>query len=371
MRAPVILSSVLKNSRGEPAPIVLNASERHQVLYMMDEIRRKHNWGPFKNALGAEVAITTLTTIVKKVSEQKLYTIAPADLVPIKVGQGTWGSNLETYRSFDIGDQFESGIINQGVNNTRLSAATSAVDALNIKINNWAKTVGWTIFEIEQASRTGNWDLVSSREKSRKRNWDLGIQRIAFLGAKGQNSGSNPSCLGLLNQVGVTFDTTLITQTLSSMSPTQISTFQQQSMQRYRANCNYTAWPTHFAIPESDYDGLAAQASPTFPMKSILAILEEGFQLITKNKNFKILPLAYAQYNQGQGVLPTQVAGGAGSGIYTFLNYDEESLRMDVPLSYTNTLANSLDNFMFQNVGYGQFTGVLAYRPAEMYYAGF
>jgi hypothetical protein len=57
--------------------------------------------------------------------------------------------------------------------------------------------------------------------------------------------------------------------------------------------------------------------------------------------------------------------------MYVLLNYDEEALRMDIPLDYTNTLANSLDNFSFQNAGYGQFTGVLAYRPLELLYFGF
>jgi hypothetical protein len=41
---------------------------------------------------------------------------------------------------------------------------------------------------------------------------------------------------------------------------------------------------------------------------------------------------------------------------------------MDIPVDYTNTLANSLDNFNFQNVGYGQFTGVQTYRPLELLY---
>ena len=41
---------------------------------------------------------------------------------------------------------------------------------------------------------------------------------------------------------------------------------------------------------------------------------------------------------------------------------------MDIPLDYTNTLANSIDNFAFQNAGYGQLTGCLSYRPLEMLY---
>ena len=350
----------ITNSKGEP--IVLNAKERWAANYWQRVINAR-----FGNSLGYEVPITTLTTIVKKISEQKFFEVAPADYLPIKVGEGTWSSNLTTYRSFNAADQFESGILNTGADNTRLSVADAGVDALNIKINNWAKEIGWSIFDLELAAKSGNWDLVSAKEKARKVNWDLGIQRIAFLGAVGQNSGSNPSCLGLLNQAGVTVDTTLITGALSGMTYTDLATFQQNAIQVYRKNCNYTAFPTHFVIPESDYNGLAAQSSPQFPVKSILQLLEEGFQVITRNKNFKILPLAYAMTSNAGGVLNSAFA----TGQYTFLKYDEESVRMDIPLDYTNTLAMSLNNFQFQNAGYGQFTGVLAYRPLELYYAGY
>ena len=86
--------------------------------------------------------------------------------------------------------------------------------------------------------------------------------------------------------------------------------------------------------------------------------MEEAFKLITRNAAFKILPLAY-----GDAAYST-----LGVQKYALYNSEEESIRMDIPVDYTNTLANSIDNFSFQNVGYGQFTGVLAYRPAEMLY---
>lgn len=354
VKQPVILNEAGK-------PVVLNAKERFHAAWTQKLVNEK-----FGNALGYEVNITTLTQIVKKVSEQKLYQIAPADYLPIRVGEGTWSSNLTTYRSFDIADVFESGIINTGASNTRMSVGDAGVDALNIKVNNWSKQCGWSIFDLEQAAKSGNWDLVAAKEKARKRNWDLGIQRIAFLGANGQN-GVGGQCLGLLNQAGITFNTTLIQEKLSTMTYTQLATFQQAAIAAYRANCNYTAFPTHFVVPESDYNGLATQSSPQFPVKSILALLEEGFQIITRNPKFKILPLAYADVANAGGALNSL----AGTVQYAFLNYDEESLRMDIPLDYTNTLANSVDNFMFQNAGFGQFTGVLAYRPAELLYAGY
>ena len=167
--------------------IVLNAKERMHAAWTQRMVNDR-----FANALGYEVNITTLTAIAKKVSQMKLYEIAPADYLPIKVGEGTWSSNIQTFRSFDIADVFESGIINTGGNNTRASVGDAGVDSLNIKVNNWMKACGWSIFDLELAARSGNWDLVVAKEKTRKRNWDLGIQRIAFLGAYNQNTSTGP-----------------------------------------------------------------------------------------------------------------------------------------------------------------------------------
>lgn len=349
VKQPVIL-----NSRGEP--ITLTPQEQ----FSAEVTQRKFNEAQrmFSNSLGYEVSITTLTTIMKKITEQKFFEVPPADYLPVRVGEGTWSSNLTTYRSFDIAAEFETGIIDTGGQNSRLATADSGVDALNIKVQNWAKSIGWSIFDLELAAKSGNWDVVSAKEKARKRNWDLGVQRVAFLGARGLNS-TGGSCLGLLNQPGVTVNTALLSGgPISQTAPSGLKDICATIVNLYRANCNRTAWPTHFIIPESDYNGLASQASPQFPIKSTLQLLEEMFQVITRNKNFKILPLAYgdayySEYTYNQ---------------YVLLNYDEESLRMDIPLDYTNTLANSIDNFSFQNVGYGQFTGVLAYRPLEMLY---
>ncbi len=346
---------VICNSKGEP--IKLDKQEQHLCDYLQRQFNEK-----FQNSLGYEVSITTLTTVMKKITEQKFFEIPPADYLPIKVGEGTWSTQLTTYRSFDVADEFETGVVNTGGQNSRLAAADSGVDALNIKVFNWAKSIGWSIFDLELAAKSGNWDLVSAKEKSRKRNWDLGVQRVAFLGARGQN-GSGGTSLGLLNQAGISINTTVITKAISSMSPAELKVFAAQVVEAYRDNNQRTAWPTHFIIPESDYNGLASQASADFPIKSTLQLLEEMFQIICRKPDFKVLPLAY-----GDAKYHADVSTIAGKQVYVLLNYDEESLRMDIPLDYTNTLANSLDNFSFQNVGYGQFTGVLAYRPLELVY---
>ena len=329
------------NSKGDP--IVLNAKEQRIAEYNQRIV----------NALGFEINITTLTTIIKKITEQKFFEIAPADYLPVRVGEGAWSSNLVTYRTFNVADDFETGVLNTGSNSSRLAAADAAIDSLPIKVLNWGKTVGWSIMDLEMAAKASNWDLVTAKEKARKKNWDLGIQKIAFLG-----SASDSAVLGLLNQSGVTYNTSVITGAISAMSPSSLQAFLAQLLAAYRVNCNHTAWPTHFIIPESDYLGLAAPSSATFPLNSYLELLEKALKTMTHNPNFKVLPLAYADNS----------ISGFGYQQYALLNYEEESIRMDIPVDYTTTLANSIDNFMFQNVGYGQFTGVLAYRPQELLY---
>lgn len=342
------LREIIRDAKGEP--IILTKHE--QII--ANQIQKEYN--AKRNALGYEINITTLTTIMKKVSLQKFFHIAPADYLPVRVGEGAWSSNLVTYRSFQIGDDFSTGVLNTGNNNTRLAVADAGVDSVPINVYNWAKEIGWTIMDLEMAAKAGNWDLITAKEKARKTNWDLGIQSVAFLGLSG-----NSNILGLLNQSGITTDVATITQPINAMSPAQLSTFIGSILNLYRSNCNRTAFPTHFIIPESDYLGLALPSSSSYPILSIMDLMQNTFRTMTGNKDFKILPCAYGDpaYN---------TAAGINKHCYVLLNYDEESIRMDIPVDYTNTLANSLNNFAFSNVGYGQFTGAMAYRPLELYY---
>lgn len=336
---------IVRNSKGER--IKLSNREQRVVNYMQRMC----------NSLGYEVSITTLTEIVALISEQKFFELPPADYVPVRVGQGAWSSNLVTYRSYSIGDNWETGILNLAGQSDRLATADAGVDAVPIKVYNWAKSIYWAIPELEEASRSGNWDLIGAKEESRKRNFDLGIQRIAFLGINGLN-GVGGSAFGLLNQPTVNVNTSIITAPISGLSTSALKTFTQTVIEAYRQNCNRTTFPTHFTIPESDYNGMASQASPDFPIKSTLELLEESFKLITRKPDFKILPCAYGD----------TAYSGAAQQVYALYNYDEKSIRMDIPVPYTTTLANSLNNFQFENVGYAQATGVGVYRPLETLY---
>lgn len=339
------------NSKGEP--VVLNSHEQARA----DVLQRKFN-NELRNALGYEIDITTLTSISKRVVEQKFFTVPFADYLPIRVGEGAWSSELLTYRDFSVAGDFSEGVVNTAAGNSRLAEATSAIDSIKVPVINWAKQISWSFMDLQIASRSGNWDLVTSKERSRKKNWDLGIQETAFIGLKGNST----TVKGLLTQDDVTANTSLITKLISAMTAAEYDTFVQGVVAAYRANSNYTAMPSHFIIPEADFTGLGAPVSATYPNVTKLEYLLKVFRMITMNPNFQVLPLAYANKAQNADV------SGLNKNRYTLLNYDEDTIRMDIPVDYTNTLQNTINGFHFQNVGYGQFTGVQTYRPKEVLY---
>lgn len=353
-----VFSSIHKNADGSPKEIVLNEMEQAHADYLQDEFKRRR----LKNSLGFEINITTLTAVSKKVSEQKFFEEAPSECIPIIAGgEGAYATSITTFREFLTGDSFETGIINNAGSNQRLSIVNAAVDSVNLPVFDWAKGLEYNIFQLAQAMKSGNWNLVTAKEKSRKKNWDLGIQLIAFLGIKGSST-----CNGLFTLPGVTNDTTFMSGPLSGMAPVDLKAFCAGVLNAYRVNCNYTAMPTHFVIPESDYLGLAAPVNPDFAVKSVKQMLEETFQEMTGNKGFKIVKSRYGDAAVNAGWVSTP-----GNQRYVLLNYDEESIKMHVPVPYNNTLANTLDSFFYQNVGFGQFTGVQAVRPQEVYYFTF
>lgn len=335
----------IKNDKGEV--IILNEMETRAANYMQQIV----------NNLGYEVDITTLTAIVKGVVEQKFFTVAPSDYLPVRVGEGAWSTELLTYIDFSTGGSFEQGIVNTAAGNSRFAETDGGVEGVKVPVMNWAKQIVWNLFDIQHAQRAGSWDIITSKERSRKKNWDLGVQEVAFVGLQG-----NAEVRGLLTQSNVNSNTSLISKKISAMSDTEIEAFLQGVLEAYRVNCERTAMPTKFIMPEGDYNGLGVSTSEDFPLKSKLQRLEESFRLLTRNDNFEVLPLAYADQTNNAGY------ANLNKNRYTLLNYDQDSVRMDIPVDYNSTIQNTVNGAQFQNVGYGQFTGVKAYRPKEMLY---
>ncbi len=336
------------NSKGEEKKVddyFKNDAERARVETLQNALSEQ---------MGYLVPLTLLTAIIRDVAEQKFYQIPIADYVPVRIGtEAAWADDVLMLRSFYAGGDFEKGYIETGTEG-RLASTSATLNGIRVPARVWAKEIAYSIADVAKAARTGVWDYVTQQEKSRRINWDLGIQRTAFLGSK------DGTMKGLANLEEVTVNTTLLPAALSSMTDAQFQSFVTGMIGAYLANDNYTAMPNRLYIPQSDFVALTAATSLQFPIKSKLVYLEEVFKAATRDNDFKILPLAYLQSAQSDGVLTKNR--------YILMRYDEDVARFEIPVDYTVTVPNSYDGWTMRNVGYGQHTGVLAARPQEILY---
>lgn len=312
---------------------------------------------------GYERAITTMTGIKKKITEQKFYTLGedltPSSFVPMTIGDNAFAEDILVWTSFDIGDDFEAGNIDTATGNTKLSNVETALSSVNVKVVTWAKEIGYSIVDVAKAQRSAGqagWSKIASLEKARKRNWDLGIQRVAFLGSR-----TDTAVRGLLNQTGVSSNTMIITQSLSSMSAAQFTEVIRQLVADYFARTNSTQMPSHFVIPYSDWLGLGVPYNSSFPTYTRRDFIHDELKKVTRNADFKMLPLSYSDTeNNNLGVTR-----------YALYNYDDTSGEMQIPVPYTTTLIDTNNGFFYKSVAYGQYTGFNVYRPLEFRYYDF
>lgn len=305
-------------------------------------------------SLGFQIAIDTLTYIRKTVVEQHFYEVPFADFIPTVVGEGAFSQSILTNVTFSNADDFESGVIDTGSDNSRIATVDAGVAPKTVAVINWAKEIGYTVFDIEQALRASNWDIIEGKVRARKKNWDLGLQEIAFLGSK-----TNKNVTGLLTSAEVNVNTALITKPLSSMTAAELNAFAASFMSSFWTNSGSTRLPNNFVIPASDYLGLANTMSEQFPVKSKLEFLQEAFGKMSPG--FRITWTAY-------GDAARMATRGVNHARYAAYYFDPETIRMDIPVDFTTTAPNSLNNFSFQDVAYGQYTGVGIYRPLEVLY---
>ncbi|MDE3073906.1 MAG: DUF2184 domain-containing protein [Chloroflexota bacterium] len=311
-----------------------------------------------EQATGYQILTDTLTYIKQQESTQTYYELGgkkPSDFVPVAVGEGAWAGNILTRRVYQNAGDFESGLVRQGSHDARKTASSVSMDSVSIPTFLWEDGVEYNLMEIEQSLMASNWDIVAAKHAARHKKFQLGVQAITFLGTK---SGSME---GLLNTTKVNVNTSFITAAINSLNASGFSTFVAGLIQTYFANANATVLPNRFVIPMSDYLGLQVLvpgSAGTFPV-SMFSYLENAFKALC-GSDFQIVGNAYADatYNNALRGLNKQV--------YALYRYDDKTLRMDIPVDFTVTQPNSLDNFNFQDTAYAQITGVGFYKPLEV-----
>jgi hypothetical protein len=276
------------------------------------------------------------------------------------VGDGAFSANILTNLTFSVADDFESGNVGTATGGSRIAEVDTTIASKSIPVINWVKGVSYSIFDINQALVANNWDVIMSKEKSRMLNWKLGLQKVAFLGSLSNST----NVAGLFNNGSVNINTSFITAPISTLaagtSAGQFSYFVANLIALYAANtADSEIKPNRFVIPLSDWLGLATPVPGTTTLTPMIDYLLLAFRKLC-GEDFEILPSAY-----GDGANNKLYLGGNGKQVYALYRDDPESIRMDIPVNYTPTQPNSLNNFQFQNAAYGQYTGVGFYRNLE------
>lgn len=304
---------------------------------------------------GLEQTITTLTQIVSGVLRQKFYTVdgALTDYVPMEMGTGAYGQNLRQYTVAQVGDQFETGIIQPGNGINKDANVDIVIDSINIRNNYWRMKYEATKEIVEMAKANAvNFSYIEEQERARLKTYQLGIQRVTFLGTK---DGLNK---GLLNLDGVTVNTSLIPANFGSMTTAQLNNFASTAVATFWANSNSTSFPNTLLIPTQDLGGLATFISDTYPVgETRKDFLERAFKAAGAPQDFKILHTAY-----------NKTAGTGGTARYVLYNRDADVLKMYLPKPYTPYPLYPTGSLDMVSDAEAQFTGVWAKRPKEILY---
>lgn len=304
---------------------------------------------------GLEQTLSTLTQIVAGVQRQKFYTVdgALTDYVPMEIGTGAYGQGLFQYTVAQVGDQFETGIVQPGNGINKDANVDIVVDGISIKNNFWRMKYQATKELVEMARANAvNFSYIEEQERARLKTYQLGIQRVTFLGT---NDGLNK---GLLNLDGVTINTSLIPANFGTMTTAQLNNFAATAVATFWANSNSTAFPNTLLIPTQDLGGLATFISSSYPVgETRKEFLERAFKAAGAPQDFKILHTAY-----------NKTAGTSGTARYVLYNRDADVLKMYLPKPYTPYPLYPTGSLDMISDAEAQFTGVWAKRPKEILY---
>ena len=314
----------------------------------------------FLNSIGANQAITTMTSILPTIIEQKFYELPLADIVDIEVGTGNpFDSVLMNWTTSIKGGDFESGLINMAKNRADANSDDIAVEPTERKVISWKKDVNYNIFEEGTFARgTNNMDYAQEKYKARKKQYDLGIQETVMFGLK-LDPVNYP---GILTQANVTSNTTLITKPLKDMTATELNAVIAGLIPAFMSISSYTAVPNTFMIPAEDFYGLSSQMSADYPIKTKLEVLTDALKTATGNGNFKVIPNAYCSKTHNSHI------SGLNKNRYVLYKKAPDHIIMNIPLDFTVTLPGTINGFDYTSAAYSRFTGVKLFRDKTIVY---
>lgn len=304
-------------------------------------------------ALGTEIPIKFLTQILAEPSRQKFTQVKLSDYCKIDIGTGAWApAVLKPLVVASAGD-WDSGVIDTGSDGARMAQVTSGIGTMTFPIIPWGKRMSWSIPELKKYALM-NLEPIVERKWALEKDWQTGLQDKFFCGSTKYN------LAGLLTNSQVHTDTSVLgaNTNFGDLYDAAFQTAVVKMMTLFDNVSNRTAVPDRFVVPLSDYRKMASFTSSTYQNYTKLQYLTNMFKDQTGNPDFKILGSPYA--DAGFGSLAKNR--------YALYNSQPDSMVFGIPVDLTFTLYNSLDNFWFNSIGYGEISGMQMYYPNQCIY---
>ncbi len=314
-------------------------------------------------SLGFKFAMQSTTLILADVIRQRFFEQAVADFAAVLVGRGANLDYIQQPMTFESGGPFHEGDTTMGTKQ-QIPTVDVAMSPFSYPLKGWVKGYTYSVDEVARALETNRWDLIKARLATLEKNWQLGIQQVGFVG--------NPNDLanypGLLSNENVLVNQSLIAQPLSTMTSTQLDAFVAQIIGLYRANVNEAnsngGFPTTLVVPMSDWTGLGVNVAinGSSIAQTRLEYLTKAFQMIC-GKKFKILATPYANAIRNAGFWAPN-----GTNRYVLYNDDPETIHMDIPVQLQILAPATGNNYQWNGVGKGQYSGMNIFRVPEVMY---
>lgn len=320
-----------------------------EILFNEEEKATLDNVQRLVNEAGfGDIDITLLTALEARIAQQKFYEVDVDKFIDIARDTGGYADSITAFKNLQLQESDDSWEADLMGDNARKGQGTVGLEPFSVRIRSLIRMVSYSLLEIRQAQQTGVWNVVLEKERARKRSHDLYVQRVLLAGTDKHE--------GLLNQSGVTANTTAITKQMKNMSVAEWQAFLGSIFGEFAKASNYTAMPNRFVIPYTDYLGLAQCADETYPLKSKLERLTESFKQMC-GADAEILPLAYCNASQN-----------GGTNKYVLYRKDFDVIRAYAPVGYSVVEGASVDGFNYQNTAYSRLSDVVLVRPQEIMY---
>ena len=303
---------------------------------------------------------SNFTHLVTDIYKQKYYEITPSDFIP--VGSGEIGAYASEYKIFAIeAEGNKSGVVSKSRKGTQRNTIDASMSEATYKTIDWEYDINYSRTEIERAKagKTLSIDLVRLKESETFRQFQLDVQKAAFLGVE--------DLQGLLNQSGVTVDTSTISNFLYTLTLDQLNTTVTNIVNSVANNLQEVnlSFPDTLVISPKEARGLKATSVGTefgvtvSKYDRLLSLLKDGFN----NQNFQIKELAYADKARNANVL-----GGNGKNRYVLYRNDPLSMKMHIQRNYTTSAYHTANGHDFTCVATAAYGGLDVFRKHEVTY---